>query len=241
MSTEDELLNRLGIAKRADLEALLGDLKLDHRKHRDSNDEQLVDTISAELRSAAGNSLMNVMLRRKRHEFSYKQILVDVADKLAPGILGRSGFKATGHQTVVEIEAYIDCRIRERVIENLEKMSDLDKVKLQERLAADLRSRGVPEQSIQSTLAAIASSTLTGVALGPAIAALLYGGVWSAIFGFSLAQLLVSGLTIGGPIGVLAAGIAAVSAPSYSKTIPAVHRLIKIRENAAALDELERS
>jgi len=71
VSTGDELLNRLGIAKRADLEALLGDLKLDHRNYRDSTDGQLVDTISAELRSAAGNSLMNVMLRRKRHEFSY--------------------------------------------------------------------------------------------------------------------------------------------------------------------------
>lgn len=241
MSTGDELLNRLGVAKRADLEALLGDLKLDHRKYRDSSDGQLVDTISAELRSAAGNSVMNVMLRRKRHDFPYTQILVDVADKLAPSILGRSGFKATGSQTVEEIEAYIDCRIEERVIENLKRMCDPDKVKLQAKLAADLRSRGVPEHSIRSTLAAIASSTFTGIALGPAIAALLYGSVWSALFGFSLAQLLVSGLTIGGPIGVLVAGIAAVSAPSYSKTIPAVHRLIKMRENAAVLDELESS
>ena len=240
MATDDELLKRLATAKRSDLEALLGDLKLRRYQPFDKTDAELIGKISSELRSAAGNSLMNVMLRRKQHEFSYKQILVDVADKLAPGILGRSVYKPSGPDTEVQIEAYIDGRIRERVVEYLKKMSEVDKKKLQDELSKDLRSKKIPEESIQSTLAMIASGTLTGVALGPAVAALLYGGVWSAIFGFSLAQLLVSGLIVGGPVGIIAAGIALVSAPSYSKTIPAVYRLIKIRENAAACGELER-
>jgi len=240
VSTGDELLKRLEMAKHSDLEALLGDLKLHRYQHYGKTDAELIEKINSELRSAAGNSLMNVMLRRKNHEFSYKQILVDVADKLAPGIRGRSGFKASGPATEVQIEAYIDGRIRERVVENLKKMSEVDKKKLQDELAKDLRSKKIPEESIRSTIAMIASGTFTGVALGPAVAALLYGSVWSAIFGFSLAQLLVSGLIVGGPVSILIAGIAVVSAPSYSKTIPAVYRLIKIRENAAARGELER-
>ena len=240
MSSGDELFKRLAMAERSELEALLGDLKLHRYQHSDKTDAELIEKISSELRSAAGNSLMNVMLRRKHHEFSYKQILVDVADKLAPGILGRSDYKASGPDTEEQIEAHIDGRIRKRVEMYLKKMSEVDKRKLQDELAKDLRSKNIPEESIQSTLAMIASGTLTGVALGPAVAALLYGGVWSAVFGFSLAQLLVSGLIVGGPVGIFAAGIAVVSAPSYSKTIPAVYRLIKIRENAAALDELER-
>ena len=74
--------------------------------------------------------------------------------------------------------------------------------------------------------------TLSGAALGPLVASMLFSSLWITLFGLSFAQVLVGGLTVGGPIGVAAAALAFVTGPSYSKTVPAVYRIIMIRKNA---------
>lgn len=62
MSTDDKLFDRLNMAKRADLLALLGDLKLDSDEYKKYENDRLIDIVSRELRSAAGNSIANTIV-----------------------------------------------------------------------------------------------------------------------------------------------------------------------------------
>jgi hypothetical protein len=72
-------------------------LKIPKGRKRDD----LIGDISAELRSAAGNSILN--LSRSEHEFPWKQIVIDVADKLTPGYTPLSWTSHTlGDRTPVE-------------------------------------------------------------------------------------------------------------------------------------------
>lgn len=223
----DTLFQRLRQAKRPDFLALLGDLKMDPVNFREATDEDLVNAISAELRSAAGNSIANVA--RGPHDFSYKQILVDVADKLAPGLFSWTKFKVSGPETEEQIEDYIYERILILMEQHLKSMDAADKAKLQERLEADLRARGVLEHVVRGSLSAISAGTLTGVVIGPLVAVAVFGSLWTWLVGLTLRQLILGGLSGGGPVGLVAAALIVVTDASYSKTIPAVARLILIR------------
>jgi uncharacterized protein YaaW (UPF0174 family) len=78
-------MQRLRSLNADDLKSLLaGGLRIPERKLNGLQHEDLVILCSTELRSAAGSSTVN--LTRKPHDFPYKQLLIDVADKLAPGI-----------------------------------------------------------------------------------------------------------------------------------------------------------
>jgi uncharacterized protein YaaW (UPF0174 family) len=207
--------------------ALLRDLKKDPAKFCDVTDEDLVTAISAELRSAAGNSIANSV--RDPHDFPYKQVLIDVADKLAPGRLSWTKFKLRGPETEEQIEDYINQRVRTLTERHLKSMPPGDRAKVQERLEADLRARGLPERVVQGSVSAVAAGTLTGVTVGPLVATTIFGGAWTWLVGMSLGQLALGGLLAGGPAGVLVAGALVIGGTSYSKTIPAVIRLIMIR------------
>ena len=63
---------------------LVGGLRLNQEKIRGLKHTDLVMLCSTELCSAAGSSTIN--LTRNSHAFPYKQLLIDVADKIAPGI-----------------------------------------------------------------------------------------------------------------------------------------------------------
>jgi uncharacterized protein YaaW (UPF0174 family) len=235
----DALFRRLRKAKRPDLVALLQeDLKKDQLEVRGLTDKDLVLEISEELRAAAGTSIANRF--RGPHEFSYKQLLIDVADKLAPGIIWTS-FKVSGPETEEQIEGYIYKRVLILIEKHLESLNNADKAKLQERLEADLRARGLPEQVVTGAVSALAAGTLTGLMAGPLIATALFGSLWTWLFGLSLGQLILGGFAVGGPVGLVAAALMAASGPSYSKTIPAVTRLILIRLSHDAESNLGRS
>jgi uncharacterized protein YaaW (UPF0174 family) len=82
--SQDLLIRRLQNLSDEDLMSLLaGGLRLDQTKLEGLSHSDLVIRCSAELRSAAGSSTMN--LARDSHEFPYKQLLIDIADKIAPG------------------------------------------------------------------------------------------------------------------------------------------------------------
>lgn len=85
MMPQDLLIRRLESLDDKDLMSLLvGGLRLDQKKLEKLNHTDLAMRCSAELRTAAGSSTMN--LARDSHEFPYKQLLIDIADKIAPGI-----------------------------------------------------------------------------------------------------------------------------------------------------------
>jgi len=240
MPFNDLLFERLRMAKRPDLVALLGDLKLDPKKFAKATDEDLVGSISAELRSVGGHSVVNVAKRRDSHEFSYKQILIDVADKLAPGRLTWTGYKVSGPESELEIEDYIQGRFTALIDERLASMSEADKAKLQKELEADLRKLGVPEHTVKASLAAVATGTLTGAVVGPLVASMLFASFWTWVTGLTVGQLITGGVVGGGPVGVLVAIAIVIGGPSYSKTIPAVVRLILIRHSQQALTDLRK-
>ena len=83
--SSDLLIRRLQDLAPEDLSSILvGGLRIPEKKLQGVNHADLVTLCSAELRSAAGSSTVN--LTRAPHKFAYKQLLIDVADKLSPGI-----------------------------------------------------------------------------------------------------------------------------------------------------------
>lgn len=233
---DDPLVNRLRMAQRSDLDDLLRDLKLEAERHRQKSNEELVCLISASLRSAAGNSIMN--LRRGRHDFPYKQILIDVADKLHPSKIRWTPFKLHDDSTVEQIESYVYERVQARISQWLEEMCPEKREDLARRIEDEMRRKGYPEALIRTTLAGILTGSLSGALLAGVVAPLLMGSLWTALFGFSLAQLLIGGVAVGGPVAMVIGAGTLLTSPSYSKTIPAVYRLIQIRLSAEEREKL---
>jgi uncharacterized protein YaaW (UPF0174 family) len=114
-SHQDVLLSRLRRLKKDDLmEILVGGLKVSAESVINRDKQELINLCSKELRGAAGSSTANVF--RGDHEFPYKQILIDVADKLSPGhtILSWTDYKLGDDHTEAEIENTISNLFEER-------------------------------------------------------------------------------------------------------------------------------
>lgn len=124
-SHTDILFTRLSRLKKDDIkELLVGGLKVSTDDVTNKNKQDLILMCSKELRSAAGSSTVNIF--RKDHEFPYKQILIDVADKLAPGhtILSWTQYKIEDSHTAGEIERAIANLFEERTKLWWSKLSD---------------------------------------------------------------------------------------------------------------------
>jgi hypothetical protein len=226
---DDVLIRRLRMASRSDLHDILRVLKLDPKDVQHTPDAAVVWLISSRLRSAAGNSIAN--LRRGPHDFPYKQIVIDVADKLHPSKIQWTPYKLDDAHTVEEIEDFVYDRIRERISTWLADMSSDRREELAWRIEMDMRKKGYPEGAIQATLAGLLGGTLSGALLAGVVTPVLFGTIWTTLFGFSLAQLLIGGAAVGGPVALTAGVAALVTSTSYSKTIPAIYRLVQIRRS----------
>ena len=231
----DKLFQRLSTAKRDELDEVLLALRLDPKKYERAADRDVVVEISRRLRSAAGHSVRNVF--RDVHDLPYKKILIDVADKLAPG-RGWTSFNIDGPESEEQIEDYIEDRVRARYRDHIERLPPNERAKVQAALEEDLRKRGVPQNIISSVSAGLATGVLGGGILGPAVASALFAGFWTWLVGLSLTELLLGGLLAGGPVGGALAGLTLLTATSYSKTIPTVVRLVYIRRSREAEEEL---
>ena len=231
MLHNDTLFQRLNIAKRDELDEILTDLKVDPKTYQRSPDREVVIEISKLLRRAAGHSAMN--LGRDAHKLPYKRILIDVADKLAPGF-GWTSFSLDGPETEEQIEDYIDERVRARMREYFTKLPPNERAAVQRKVEEDLRKRGVPQHVIESTTALLLSGGVVAGLLGPVVTAAIFGSIWTWFVGFSLWQSLLGGALVGGPVGITMAGLSVAAGPSYSKVIPAVVRLIYVRRSRKA-------
>lgn len=104
----DLLIRRLQSLNSEDLSSILaGGLRIPEKKLRGMRHANLVMLGSEKLRSAAGSSTVN--LTRDPHEFPYKQLLIDVADKLTPGItpLSWTRFRLKDDHKEEEIEQVV--------------------------------------------------------------------------------------------------------------------------------------
>ncbi|MDM8524852.1 hypothetical protein QUF80_15900 [Desulfococcaceae bacterium HSG8] len=90
--------------------------------------QQLINAASEKLRAAAGHSFINFF--RDPHEFSYKQILIDVADKLNDKYYRGSGFYIGDRHSEAEIEAEIIRLFELKIKKWWEKLKDSEKEKV---------------------------------------------------------------------------------------------------------------
>jgi uncharacterized protein YaaW (UPF0174 family)/uncharacterized tellurite resistance protein B-like protein len=103
--SEDPLFQRLIQLDEKSIRSLLvSGLRVSNKNLGNLSKNDLISICSKELRSAAGSSCRNIF--RGDHEFPYKQILIDVADRLADGFtpLSWTKFKLGDSHSEREIE-----------------------------------------------------------------------------------------------------------------------------------------
>jgi len=225
MINNDIIFLRLKNATKIELTEISKILKLKE------NDYQNINKISEEYRSVAGHSVLNIF--RDKNELPYKQIIIDVADKLHNGF-GWTHYKLDDYHREDEIEKkiWVDLEYRiEKVKESWDNLSDKEKREKENKLKNDLNKEGYSQTAINSFITLLASGT-SGIAVASPIAlSIFYSGFFASIsasiFGVSLATLISSGIIISS-IVALPFGIAIAGTPAYRKTIPITILMIKI-------------
>lgn len=237
----DVLIERLRLASASDLSEIAEHLRIALPKGGDPPSEQDLHAVASELRSAAGHTVMNMARRARKTQLAYRDILIDVADKLTPGLVASSGFKTQPWAREGEIENYISQRLQEITITKIEAMSEDDRRTLQQSVEQELRQKGIPEATIHAVGISIGSGLVSGLVLGSAASAALTASLWSILVGATLRQALIGSLAVGGPIGIVVGVGMLLTSPSYRKIIPAVVRLVLVRMNHEQRQELQRS
>jgi hypothetical protein len=108
MPPSDSLTTRLNILHHDDLKTILvSGLKVDENTVSGKNKDYLIRIFSKELRAAGSSTTAGLL--RDEHAFPYKQILIDVVDKLTPGHtpLSWTKYKLEDSHTEEEIEEKI--------------------------------------------------------------------------------------------------------------------------------------
>ena len=182
--SQDLLTQRLQSLVVDDLKSLLiGGLRLEETKLEGLPHTDLVILCSAKLRTAAGSSTLN--LTRSPHQFPYKQLLIDVADKLTQGTtpLSWTKYRLKDQHGEEEIEQVILELFEEKVRRWWQKLpeakrlefvdginsvmhSDQDFTKLTKKGAAPLLRQQAIEQLIQTGLITGLAQVSAGGALG---------------------------------------------------------------------------
>jgi hypothetical protein len=120
----------------------------------------LVEQLSHFIRSAAGHSLLN--FSREPHGFPYKQMLIDVADKMAPGwtFLSWTKYKLNDHHSETDVEETIWQFYEDQVRKLAAKIPEKDKAELRKQVEEDLRKEG----NDNAVIAGLGSSLMGGMA-----------------------------------------------------------------------------
>lgn len=121
----DVLFEHLNQLKKDDLKQLLTvGLRLKVDKIKNLMKKDLIELCSKELRAAAGSSTLNTV--RDDHAFPYKQILIDVADKLSPGhtLLSWTDYTIDDDHSESEIEETIALLFEDRAKQWWNSLSD---------------------------------------------------------------------------------------------------------------------
>lgn len=155
MAREDLLFKRLRSLKKNNLKTLLvSGLRVAEEELKRSTKEDLVQRCSKELRAAAGSSTLN--LRRGDHDFPYKQILIDVADKMTEGVtpLNWTPYKLDDKHSELEIEAEIIRLFEQRTRKWWRRLSPNKKAEFAEGLQSALRGQNVGKVDLTDGLKA---------------------------------------------------------------------------------------
>lgn len=231
MYKNDMIYERLRMATHEELMGICMDLKMSY------NPSVSLDSISKQYRKAAGHSIMN--LTRPTHSLPYKRILIDVADKLKPGLLW-TGFKMDDDFSEIDIEEKITEFANKRIEKAFEKKTPGEREKAREIIEEKMRSLGASQATINATVTAFTSGSV-GIALAtPAAMSVFYTSTQvlvAAVFGTAIVpttlQLFLTGTGVG--LAVAAPMLAVtLGGPAYRKTIPVTMRMIAIRKRKEA-------
>lgn len=231
MYKNDLIYERLRMANHEELMGICMDLKMPY------NPSVSLDLISKKYRQVAGHSIMN--FTRSAHSLPYKRILIDVADKLKPGLFW-SGYKMDDDSSEFDIEEKITEFANHRLEKAFEKMSQEERDRAKDILEEKLRGLGVSQSAINATVTAFTSGSV-GIALAtPAAMSVFYTSTQvliAAVFGAAVVpttlQLLLTGTGVG--LAVAAPMLAVtLGGPAYRKTIPITMKLIAIRKRSEA-------
>lgn len=151
---------------------LLSGLRFSKEKLKGLDRDELILLCSKELRSAAGSSTRNLF--RREHDFPYKQILIDVADRLADGFtpLSWTKYKLGDSHSEQEVEDTILNVFDERARKWWDKLSEKKKTEfsggLQSVLDGQLDGKFNPSGGVKTILTqqVLDSIFQNGVTLG---------------------------------------------------------------------------
>ncbi|MDX1957602.1 MAG: hypothetical protein SFU98_03465 [Leptospiraceae bacterium] len=195
-------------------------------------------TISKEFREAGGHSFKNPF--RDIHDLPYKNILIDVADKLKPG-LGWTDYSANDKHKIEEIEAKVLEFILIRMELELNSLSNSDRKKKEEEIKESLKKSGYTQAQIGSFMSVLAGG---GAAIGLASSAtvsLFYSSFFAtmgaALFGVNTGLLALTGTGIGAVVGIPLLA-ATLGNTAYRKTIPTTLAFIAIGQRLALQEKL---
>ena len=214
---------------------------------------ELVEVCDRELRSAAGFSSTNLIRRKRNQKLPYKQLLIDVADRLAPGAtpLSWTQYRLGDSHQEEDIENHVLALFEERARKWWGKLSDrkragfVDGINAVKEGAAPLIKRQAVENLIQAGLVTGLSKVAAGGLLGVAGVSLVGQMGWLILVqtvgwmaGIKIAVFGVGGYgTFGGAVtatGVTAIGavvalpglVLLVDGPAYRKTVPTTIMLL---------------
>lgn len=230
MKNEDTILKRLNNATPTELTEICKILKLEE------DDKDNISKICNEYRLAAGHSIANIF---RQEDLPYKQILIDVADKLHHGP-GWTHFTMDDHYSEKDIEDKIWEDIKRRTQKLKEKWDELsldDQKSKEEELKDKLKKEGYSQAAISSFLSLLASGAGGMAIASPAALSIFYSSFFASIaagiFGMSTAALIAAGILVGSivffPLGIIALGT-----PAYRKTIPLTIYMMKIDKRLEA-------
>jgi len=227
----DLIFKRLKMANEAELMGICMALRIQYYP------SMLLDLISKKYRRAAGHSLMNPT--RSAHALPYKRILIDVADKLKPGLLWTK-YKMDDNFSEIDIEEKIIEFANIRLENELKKLSPAERERASEILEQKLKDLGVNQAAINATVTAFTSGSI-GVALAtPAAMSVFYTSgqvLVAALFGVAVVpttfQLILTGTGVGAAFALPMAAVT-LAGPAYRKIIPVTMRLIAIRKRNEA-------
>ncbi len=228
------LWQRLESARLAELHKLAEIMKISEVKAKSR--DVLVEELSKEIRAAAGHSFANLF--RGLHDFPYKQMLIDVADKMAPGwtFLSWTGYKFNDNHSEIEIEETVWGFFEEAMKKKIASLSPEAKENLRRDTEAELLKTGYSE-AIVSQIGAGLVGGAAATLIGPALA---YHVALSTASGLAWAKLWwIGGASLAAVMGASTAVFAVIyipalawwlGSPAYRKTARATMNLIQIRK-----------
>lgn len=221
MPLNDTIFKRLEKATKQERKDIYNALQLNF----DDSDS----VISEKYRSAAGHSVVNVF--RGKHDLPYKQILIDVVDKLKPD-RGWTDFRLNDQYSEEHIENKILEYLTIQFEKEMNKLSPKERKNKEKKLIKEMINKGYTQTQASIFATAFVSGSV-GIGLASTVTlSIFYSGFFSsigaAIFGINSAILVASGTGVGAAVA-LPLLLATLGDTAYRKTIPTTLEFIKIR------------